>query len=37
MIDDYSEGYIKEILKEVKTIAVVGASANQVRDSYQPQ
>ena len=35
MIDDYSEGYIKEILKEVKTIAVVGASANQVRDSYR--
>ena len=35
MIDDYSEGHIKEILQEVKTIAVVGASANQVRDSYR--
>ena len=32
---DYHEGYIKEILKEVKTIAVVGASANQDRDSYK--
>ncbi len=35
MIDDYSEGYIKEILQEVKTIAVVGASANHERDSYK--
>ena len=32
---DYNEGYIKEILEEVKTIAVVGASANQDRDSYK--
>ena len=32
---DYHEGYIKEILDEVKTIAVVGASANQDRDSYK--
>ena len=32
---DYHEGYIKEILEEVKTIAVVGASANQDRDSYK--
>ena len=32
---DYSESYIKEILDEVKTIAVVGASANQDRDSYK--
>ena len=32
---DYSESYIKEILNEVKTIAVVGASANQDRDSYK--
>ena len=32
---DYQEGYIKEILEEVKTIAVVGASANQDRDSYK--
>ena len=34
MIDN-SEDYIKEILDEVKTIAVVGASANQDRDSYK--
>ena len=32
---NYSESYIKEILNEVKTIAVVGASANQDRDSYK--
>jgi predicted CoA-binding protein len=32
---DYYEGYIKEILKDVKTIAVVGASANQDKDSYK--
>ena len=32
---DYHEGYIREILEEVKTIAVVGASANQDRDSYK--
>ncbi|MDA8958268.1 CoA-binding protein [Gammaproteobacteria bacterium] len=31
----YSESYIKAILHEVKTIAVVGASANQDRDSYK--
>ena len=35
MIDDYSKNYIKETLKEVKTIAVVGASANPDRDSYK--
>ena len=35
MILDYSEIYIKEILREVKTIAVVGASADQNRDSYK--
>tara|TARA_Y100000590_G_scaffold427458_1_gene537647 strand:+ start:343 stop:759 length:417 start_codon:yes stop_codon:yes gene_type:complete len=35
MILDYSETYIKEILQEVKTIAVVGASGNQDRDSYK--
>ena len=28
MTDDYSEKYIREILQEVKTIAVVGASGN---------
>ena len=32
---NYSESYIKEILNKVKTIAVVGASANQDRDSYK--
>ena len=35
MILDYSEIYIKEILREVKTIAVIGASADQDRDSYK--
>ena len=35
MIANYSKNYIKEILDEVKTIAVVGASANQDRDSYK--
>ena len=32
---DYSEDYIKDILSEVKTIAVVGASANENRDSFK--
>tara|TARA_X000000368_G_C22951892_1_gene677019 strand:- start:338 stop:754 length:417 start_codon:yes stop_codon:yes gene_type:complete len=31
----YSEKYIREILKEVKTIAVVGASSKSDRDSYK--
>ena len=35
MIADYSQNYIKEILNEVKTIAVVGASANRDRDSHK--
>ena len=35
VIADYSQNHIKEILEEVKTIAVVGASANQDRDSYK--
>lgn len=35
MIVDYSETCIKKILKEVKTIAVVGASGDQDRDSYK--
>ena len=35
MAIDYSQAYIKEILDEVKTIAVVGASANHDRDSYK--
>lgn len=32
--DSYSADYIKHILKSVKTIALVGASANSVRPSY---
>ncbi len=32
--DDYPDAYIRSILDEVKTIAVVGASANRVRPSY---
>ena len=35
MTVDYSETYIKEILKGVKTIAVVGASGDRDRDSYK--
>ena len=35
MIEEYSAKYIKEILQEVKTVAVVGASANHERDSYK--
>lgn len=32
--DSYSDDYIRRILDEVKTIAIVGASANTVRPSY---
>lgn len=32
---NYTDKYIKEILSEVKTIAVVGASSNPDRDSYK--
>lgn len=32
--DSYCDSYIKAILEEVKTIALVGASANAVRPSY---
>ncbi|MGI9351864.1 MAG: CoA-binding protein [Rhizobiaceae bacterium] len=32
--DWYSDRYIRSILNQVKTIAVVGASANNVRPSY---
>ena len=35
MIDDYPGTYIQEILQEVRTIAVVGASGNHHRDSYK--
>ena len=31
----YSDLYLKNILKEVKTIAIVGASSNPDRDSYK--
>jgi predicted CoA-binding protein len=32
--DDYDAAYIRTILDEVKTVAIVGASANEVRPSY---
>jgi predicted CoA-binding protein len=32
--DSYSDGYIRSVLREAKTIAMVGASANTVRPSY---
>jgi len=32
--DSYSDGYIRSVLREVKTIAMVGASPNTVRPSY---
>ena len=32
---DYSDSYIKTILSEVKTIAVVGASSKKDRDSFK--
>ena len=35
MITNYPEIYLKKTLEEVKTIAVVGASANKERDSYK--
>ena len=35
VIADYSQNHIKEILDKVKTIAVVGASANENRDSFK--
>ena len=33
-MDDYSEAYLEQILTEVKTIALVGASPKAYRDSY---
>ena len=35
MIDNYSDEYLKQILAEVKSIAVVGASLNAHRDSFK--
>jgi len=35
MIDNYSDEYLKQILAEVKSIAVVGASLNSHRDSFK--
>lgn len=32
--DSYDDGYIRDILKSVKCIALVGASANEARPSY---
>jgi len=32
---DYSESFITQILNEVKTIALVGASSKQERDSFK--
>jgi uncharacterized protein len=32
--DSYDNSYISGILNEVKTIAIVGASANDVRPSF---
>lgn len=32
--DNYSADYIRDILRSVKTIALVGASSNEVRPSY---
>lgn len=32
--DQYDDAYIRQILDEVKTVAIVGASANQVRPSF---
>ena len=33
--DNYSDAYLKQILSEVKTIALVGASPRSERDSYR--
>ncbi|HTN97146.1 MAG TPA: CoA-binding protein, partial [Nordella sp.] len=32
--DNYSADYIRDILRSVKTVALVGASSNEVRPSY---
>jgi predicted CoA-binding protein len=35
MNNEYPESYIEDILSEIKTIAVVGASSKKDRDSYK--
>ena len=35
MVDDYSDKYLQRILAEIKSIAVVGASAKPHRDSFK--
>ena len=35
MVDNYSDEYLREILAEVNSIAVVGASLKPQRDSYK--
>ena len=35
VVDSYSSDYLKKILKDVKTIALVGASSNPKRDSFK--
>ncbi len=35
MVDNYSDEYLREILVEVNSIAVVGASLKPQRDSYK--
>ena len=35
MNTNYSDSFLKDILQEVKTIAIVGASSNPDRDSYK--
>ena len=35
MVDSYSSDYLKKILLDIKTIALVGASSNPKRDSFK--
>ncbi|MGB7205583.1 MAG: CoA-binding protein, partial [Anderseniella sp.] len=32
--DNYDPSYVRDILETVRTVAIVGASANEVRPSY---